>query len=79
MIRTTAAPADVRLNRIKDFVRQANFNRDPHNVEFGLQVSDRCVTTTRLAGSFGVNCLATGLIFFVSVSSIRSCASSYES
>ena len=41
MIRHTAAPADVRLNRIREFVRQADFNRDPHNREFGLQVADR--------------------------------------
>ncbi|XP_043230773.1 protein argonaute-2-like [Amphibalanus amphitrite] len=47
MIKTTAAPADVRLNRIREFVRQADFNRDPHNREFGLQVAD---TPTEVTG-----------------------------
>lgn len=41
MIKGTAVPADRRLHRIHDFVRQAEFNNDPHNREFGLQVADR--------------------------------------
>lgn len=43
MIRQTAVPAPQRLERIKDFVRQADFNRDPFNREFGLQVADTYV------------------------------------
>lgn len=41
MIRETAVPADERLRRIRSYVGQANFNKDPHNQAFQLHVSDR--------------------------------------
>ncbi|XP_037081791.1 protein argonaute-2-like [Pollicipes pollicipes] len=46
MIKNTAVPADQRLKRIEGFVRQAEFNKDPHNREFGLQVADRPTEVT---------------------------------